>query len=331
MSGPRLLLVACLVALAAGCGSSGSHVASSGGRPMSWPAWSPNGRSIAWDEHSTTSSQSIVWVANADGTDAHAVTQPIATLGQLTWLTDRELAYWANFRVYRLRLGGKPTLLASVNAPTFSVDRAGTRIASGANVCPQCIGPIKVVPLRAGVPTAEIGSRSAQNTSPSLSPDGRSVAFVHNLCAKSDGECLHFDGIWTAATTGGATATRLVRKGVCPAWSPRGNKVFYAWDTGYVVPASGGTAERLPAGANCATWSPNGHLLATIGADARLSVIDVRTRKNRGVPAAGSAESLAWSPDSRTLLVAGHEPDADCSALSAVDVATGDATTIRSC
>jgi Tol biopolymer transport system component len=331
MGGVRLLLVACVVAAVVGCGS-GSRVSSSDDRAMSSPAWSPDGRLIAWDEHSTTSSsESVVWVADADGSDPHAVTDSIDALGQLQWLSSRELAYWSNYRVYRLRLGGKPTPLASVTAPTFSVDRAGTRLASGASVCPQCIGPIKVVPLRAGVPAAELGSREAQNASPTLSPDGRSVAFVRSLCAKEDGECLHSDGIWTAATTDGAAATRLVRQGVCPAWSPRGALVFYAWDTGYVVPAAGGTPQRLPAGANCGSWSPNARLLATIGADGRLMVIDVRTRRLRSLPAAGVVESSVWSPDSSTLLVTAHDPESECAALSAVDVRTGKATALRRC
>lgn len=299
---------------------------------MSSPAWSPNGRLIAWAEHSTTSSSaSVVWVANADGSDSHAVTKTIDALGQLRWLSSRELAYWANYRVFRLRLGGRPALLATVTGSTFSVDRARTRLASGADVCPTCIGPIRVVPLRTGVPAAELGPRSAQNGSPSLSPDGRSVAFVRNLCATSDGECLHSDGIWTSATTDGASALRLVANGVCPAWAPRGGELFYAWDTGYLVPVSGGTPTRLPAGANCATWSPNARLLGTVAADGRLSVIDVRTRRVRALAAAGTVESFAWAPDSSTLLVAAHGSDSECAALSTVDVATGKVASIRSC
>jgi Tol biopolymer transport system component len=298
---------------------------------MSSPAWSPNGRLIAWDEHSTTSSESVVWVANADGSDPHAVTKPSDGLGQLEWLSGDELAYWANFRIYRLRLGGRAALLSSVNAATFSIDPARTRLASGSNVCPTCVAPVQVVPLRAGLDAAEIGPRDAQNASPSLSPDGRAVAFVRNLCTKASGECLHFDGIWTAATTDGAVAKRLVAKGVCPAWSPRGDLLFYAWDTGYLVPVSGGTPRRLPVGANCATWSPNARLLATVGADGVLSVVDVRTARARTLPDAGTVEALAWSPDSRTLLVAAHDSETECASLAAVDVATGKPTAIRSC
>jgi Tol biopolymer transport system component len=297
---------------------------------MSSPAWSPNGRSIAWLEHSTSSSvESVVWVANADGTSAHAVTQPIDAVSEVEWLSGDELAYWANYAIYRLRPGGKPRLVSSVLGTSFSVDRSANRLAVGSSVCPTCVGPVSVIPLRPGVVSAKIGPSDQQNSAPTLSPDGRSVAFTRVQC--SGGTCKRFVGIWTAATSRGAAAKQLVPHGVCPAWSPRGTQVFYAWDSGYVVPASGGEPRRLPGAANCAEWSPDGRLLAAISAEGRLSVIDVRTGRRRTLPAAGSVEGLAWSPGSNALLVAGHDPSEECSGLSTVDLATGKATQIRSC
>lgn len=295
------------------------------------PAWAPGGRLIAWAEHSTTSSESVLWVANADGADAHAVTKPIDALGQVAWLSNRELLYWANYRVYRLRLGGAPALVSAVNGAGFSVDRAATRLASGSAGCPTCVSPIQVIPLSRRADRVDLGPRHAQNSYPSLSPDGRDVVFTRNLCTRASGECQVVDGVWVSATSAGAKETQLVRKGVCPVWSPRGNEIFYAWDTGYLVAASGGAARRLGAGANCATWSPNARRLATVGADSSLSVIDADTGAVRALPAAGSVESFAWSPDSRRLLVAAHDDQSECPSLSTIDVASGKAAAVRTC
>ena len=330
MKAARVLLLAGLVVLVAGCGS-GRHISSSNGRPMTQPAWSPNGLRIAWDEHTKVLSESVIWVSSADGTNPHPVTQPIDALGQLTWLTNRELLFWANFRVFRLWLGSKPTLVSSVNGTSFSVDGHGTRIASGSSDCPTCVSPIQVIPLVPGAERVDIGPADVQNSSPSLAPDGRSVVFGRNLCSRASGECLVSNGVWTAATTSGATPRRIVRNGVCPAWSPRGNEIFYAWDTGYVVPAAGGVARALPVGASCAVWSPNGQMLATIGADSRLSVVDAHTARARALPAAGAVNSFAWSPDSSTLLVAASRSSTECTALWTVAVATRKATEIRAC
>jgi len=326
----RVVLLVALVALVAGCGS-GRHITSSNGRPMTQPAWSPNGLRIAWDEHTKVLSESVIWVSAADGTNPHPVTQPIDALGQLTWLTNRELLFWANYKVYRLRLGSKPALVSSVNGTSFSVDRRGTRIASGSSGCPTCVSPIQVIPLVRRAERVDIGPADVQNSAPSLAPDGRSVVFARNLCSRASGECLVSNGVWTAATTSGAAPARIVRNGVCPAWSPRGDEIFYAWDTGYLVPAAGGAARALPVGASCAVWSPDAHMLATIGADSRLSVVDAQTGRARALPAAGAVNSFAWSPDSRTLLVASSRSSTECTALWTVDVASRRATEIRAC
>jgi WD40 repeat protein len=328
--GVRIVLLLGFVALVAGCGS-GSHVSSSDGRSMSEPAWSPNGARIAWEERTHVLARSVIWVANADGTDPHPVTQGIDALGQLQWLTNRELLVWANFRVLRLRLGSRPALVASNVGTDFSVDARGTRLASGSSDCPTCVSPITVNPLVPSVAGAEIGPSDVQNSSPSLAPDGRSVVFSRNLCSRAAGDCLIANGVWTAATSTGARARQLVRSGVCPAWSPRGNEIFYANETGYVVPASGGAARRLPIGENCATWSPDGQSLATIGADSRLAVVDLRTMKVRRLSAVGLVNGLAWSPDSRTLLVTTSGSLNACTSLWTVAVATGKSTQLRRC
>jgi len=325
----RVLALAGAVALVAGCGS-GRQISSSGGRSMSSPAWSPNGARIAWAEHTRVVGQGVIWVSTAAGRDPHRVSGPIDALGEIEWLTSRELVYWANYQVFRLPLGGKPSLVAHVNGTSFSLDRRGTRLASGSSGCPTCVSPVEVVPLGPGAARATVGRPDVQNAGPSLSPDGRSVVFARNLCSRTSGECTVTDGLWTSATRTGATPRRLARVGVCPAWSPRGNEIFFAWDTGYVVPAAGGAARRLPAGANCAGWSPNGRSLATINALSRLAVIDVGTARARVLTALGRATGFAWSPDSRTLLVAASR-STECSSLWLVDVATAKRTELRSC
>lgn len=330
MSGVRVALLAALVVLAAGCGA-GSRVSSSDGRSMSEPAWSPNGARIAWEERTQSPAKSVIWVSLADGTDPHQVSQGIDALGQLEWLTNRELIYWANYRVFRLRLGAKPSLVSSVHGGGFSVDARGTRLASGSSGCPTCVAPIDVIPLAAGAARAEIGPADAQNSNPSLAPDGRAVVFDRSVCSQASGDCSAPAGIWTAPTSAGATATQLARSGVCPAWSPHGSEIFYADDTGYVVPASGGAAQRLPIGSNCATWSPDGRSLATIGADSRLAVVDLQTMKVRRLSAVGLVNGLAWSPDSRSLLVTTGGSLNACTSLWTVDPATRKSTQIRRC
>jgi Tol biopolymer transport system component len=103
---------------------------------------------------------------------------------------------------------------------------------------------------------------SGVEAQPSLSPDGRSVAFVSN----SDGA---YD-IWVGLAAGG----RLVRvtndpsMESHPAWSPDGTKIAYGklkesglWDI-WEIPALGGAPRRVVVDATEPAWSPDGRSLA---------------------------------------------------------------------
>jgi eukaryotic-like serine/threonine-protein kinase len=97
---------------------------------------------------------------------------------------------------------------------------------------------------------------------PSLSPDGRSIAFISNR----DG---HFN-IYVTLLHGGnlVEVTHDADLKRAPSWSPDGATLAYAqlnesgvWDI-WEVPALGGTPRRVILNAADPTWSPDGHSLA---------------------------------------------------------------------
>ena len=92
-------------------------------------AWSLDGSRIAWSQ--LIGAREQVWVADRDGSSAHAIGGPIDSLGQIAWLPDNTLIYWADFRLFRLTLAGRSSMLAPVIGGRFSIDARGTRVAFG--------------------------------------------------------------------------------------------------------------------------------------------------------------------------------------------------------
>src|SRR5437667_5468539 len=140
---------------------------------------------------------------------------------------------------------------------------------------------------------------------PSLSPDGRSVAFVSNR----DG---HYD-IYVGLITGGSLVriTNDPNLKARPRWSPDGTKIAYSrlnesglsdiWE----VPALGGTPRRLILNAMEPAWSPDGRSLAYANnSTGSIWIADSSGQNGRAItqPEPPWAESEpSFSPDGHRL------------------------------
>jgi Tol biopolymer transport system component len=176
---------------------------------------------------------------------------------------------------------------------------------------------VKILDVPSGAVVGLVGGSKVDNTEPSLAPDGRTVVFAR-IAADGSGRRL---GIWTAAADG-SRLQRLERSGAAPLWSPAGDRIAYLAPTGalQLVAAQGGTSATLlrgsPGTISVFGWSPDGRHIAVAEAGAKLAVVDVATRKARTLLTLRlpySSSSVAWSPDSRRLLVVWRPPSGtDC-------------------
>jgi len=156
-------------------------------------------------------------------------------------------------------------------APAARAPRASRRMLLPALILGLAIGAVGagLIVSRFGAGRSRVPMRfvtvtnfSGVEAQPSLSPDGRSVAFVSNRDGSYD--------IWVGLAGGG----RLVRitndPGVesHPTWSPDGTRIAYAklkesglWDI-WEMPALGGAPRRVVVDATEPAWFPDGRSLA---------------------------------------------------------------------
>jgi len=290
---------------------------------MHLATWSPNGKRIAFV--GTGFGSSAICVADRNGRHRRplpSATCPrsgycrlINTPAELYWVRRNRLVYGDVKGIFAVPVGAGKAHRIGVSNDTFgafAVDAAGDRLAYGGPACCDTGPgtPVTVLSIPSGRPVGKVGGIEVDNTDPSLSPDGRQVAFVGP------------SGIWSASATGGHPR-RLEQCYSDPVRSPTGKWIACtggpARRTGLalvvVSPQTGASiklvSQGLPSPGNGPIfgWSPNGLNIAfsseLAGGQLALDVVNLATgtvRRRLGPPG-GSASYVAWSPDSRQLLV----------------------------
>jgi Tol biopolymer transport system component len=145
---------------------------------------------------------------------------------------------------------------------------------------------------------------TANDNSPTWSPDGTLIAFVSNREGNPTIYMMDADG----------SNVRLITEGYQPAWSPDGKEIAYVLDVNgnpdlYQVNIAKQTSQVLlssPAVEYNPTWSPDGKQIAfekiTQG-NSDIYVLDLKTNSVRNLTnSPGNEQKPVWSPDGRQIV-----------------------------
>jgi Tol biopolymer transport system component len=159
---------------------------------------------------------------------------------------------------------------------------------------------------------ATTSSESApfRDSSPTWSPDGRWIAFVHSLNDIGSGEASPNDGIYVVGVDGQGLR-RVLKRGGSPGWSPDGKTLAFENGNGRVGLLDLGTAKVIYTSRGGApAWSPNGRSLA-VSRDSGIYIVPVHGGAARRVVPCNqeltSSNDLSycggatWSRDGRQL------------------------------
>lgn len=221
------------------------------------PAWSPDGRSIAFA--SKRDGRSHIYVMRADGTQSRRLTQSSEDDAHPTWSPDgRRIAFARGGEVWVVPAdGGSPHRIAIALHGGAAADPAwspnGKLVAYDFRRPGFSIRELWVV--RADGTHARAVTRLAHESElPAWSPAGRRFAFASNLRGG------HFE-IYSIGLdgTGLRRETRSSTDTIDPAWAPTGGKIAFSRDGAiWTVDRSGRTTKLTSAGNDSSpAWRPS--------------------------------------------------------------------------
>jgi Tol biopolymer transport system component/DNA-binding winged helix-turn-helix (wHTH) protein len=192
------------------------------------PAFSPDGRRIAFTRASETAVRDLFWVA-AEGGEVHALTHDRTNIDSLAWDVDADSIIFSSNRggksaLWRVALkdpNPKRMPMGTEDASQPAVSRVGNALRV-AYVQGSAVWGIVEVAAGSNAEPRSIISSTQQDSAPSLSPDGRRFAFQSQRSG--------FQEIWTA-NVDGTDLQQITHQGGpltgSPAWGHRGDQMLF--------------------------------------------------------------------------------------------------------
>jgi hypothetical protein len=205
-----------------------------------------------------------------------------------------------------VEIGESPTVVHETAAPTPEAGVAPGYIVYQAKSSPEASWDIYIMRSDGSDPT-RLTDSDADDTLPSLSPDGRKIVFNTNRDGNREVYVMNRNG------SDQINLTRNAADDWTPAWSPDGSEIAFSsfrdgrWEL-YVMAADGTNPRRItahPAADYGPSWAPSGEQIAFVSnrsgnLDIHLiSLADGSVRRLTTDPA--TDQSPAWSPDGNQI------------------------------
>lgn len=279
------------------------------------PAFSPDGRTIAFTVYDRKTKSYDLWLIGTDGRGQRPLIAAPGAQASAAWSPDgRRIAYGGDRGVYVLDpRTGKSRLIGPGAGPSWSPD--GLRIVSagrfGVYVMSSTGGhPRKIAEQKQGL----------RLDSPAWSRDGQRIAFA-GCCEKRDGEDGGLFSVVATMRTDGRDVRRtlVADDAFSPAWTRDGRVVFSDGLHLMKIGRLGGKPERyFPQGFGSVrrpAWSPNGRWLAL----ETPAGIRIANAGGEGRTLIDGGDNPSWSPDGKRIAVTDGS-----GGISVVTIATGE-------
>ncbi len=205
----------------------GGQVALASAEPIISPAWSPDGRQLAYVSFETQ--KAVVWVQDLSTGERRTVASFRGSNSAPAWSPDGQrlavtLSQDGLAQIYTLPVaGGKPERLTSSSAidtePVYAPDGTSIYFVSDRGGGPQ----IYRLPARGGN-VERVTFSGSYNISPAISPDGQAMAFISR---QGNAYRLMLQELG-AATSAAPVALTDTRDDESPSFAPNGRLIVYA-------------------------------------------------------------------------------------------------------